>query len=77
MEKSFLDTYPTFDNFFKTVKIVIIIECNKKNWLNIPLIDFSQTKNTIKAKNSVKSSMIKGKNKNTTCFRNVKQNQIN
>ena len=49
----------------------------QKDGLNISSIDYDQTKNTTKTINSVKSSMIKGKNKNTICFRNVKQNQVN
>ena len=76
-KKSFVDSYPTFDNFCKNSKNSNSNSMQQKDGLNISSIDYDQTKNTTKTINSVKSSMIKGKNKNTICFRNVKQNQVN
>ena len=81
LKKSFVDSYPTFDNFYQLSNRNLLV----KDGLNTSSIDWEQTKNTTKNLtrsrefNSVKNSMNKStsKNKNTICFRNLKQQQIN
>ena len=77
LKKSFVDSYPTFDNFYQLSNRNLML----KEGLNASSAELEQTKNTTKTKmnskefNSLKSSI--NNNKNTICFRNLKQQQIN
>ena len=79
LKKSFVDSYPTFDNFYQLSNRNLLL----KDGLNASSIDWEQTKNTTKKninntkeKDSINKSS-NNKNKNTVCFRNLKQQQIN
>ena len=79
LKKSFVDSYPTFDNFYQLSNRNLLL----KDGLNASSIDWEQTKNStkkninnIKEKDSINKSS-NNKNKNTVCFRNLKQQQIN
>lgn len=81
LKKSFVDSYPTFDNFYQLSNGNLLL----KDGLNASSMDWEQTKNSTKNNininsrefNSLKNSMNKNKSKNTVCFRNLKQQQIN
>ena len=77
LKKSFVDSYPTFDNFYQLSNRNLLL----KDGLNASSVDWEQSKNVRSSRefNSVKNSMnkSKNKNKNTICFRNLKQQQIN
>ena len=79
LKKSFVDSYPTFDNFYQLSNRNLLL----KDGLNASSIDWEQTKNSTKKninntkeKDSINKSS-NNKNKNTVCFRNLKQQQIN
>ena len=78
LKKSFVDSHPTFDIFQLSNRNLLL-----KDGLNASSLDWEQTKNTTKNNinsrefNSLKNSVNKNKNKNTICFRNLKQQQIN
>ena len=77
LKKSFVDSYPTFDNLYQLSNRNLLL----KDGLNASSVDWEQTKNMRSSIefNSVKNSMNKSNNKNkkTLCFRNLKQQQIN
>ena len=78
LKKSFVDSNPTFDNFFQLSNRNLLI----KDGLNTSSVDWEQPKNITKKKinsnfNSLKNSVNKTNNKKTLCFRNLKQHQIN
>jgi hypothetical protein len=72
-KKSFVDSYPTFDNFYQLSNRNLLL----KDGLNVSSVDLEQTKNNMNYRefNSMKNS--KNRNNNTICFRNLKQQQIN
>ena len=72
-KKSFVDSYPTFDNFYQLSNRNLLL----KDGLNVSSVDLEQTKNNINYRefNSMKNN--RNKNNNTICFRNLKQQQIN
>ena len=80
-KKSFVDSYPTFDNFNQLSNRNLLLKVG----LNASSIEWEQsktaTKNNINSKefNSLKNSVNKNnnRNRNTVCFRNLKQQQIN
>ncbi len=79
LKKSFVDSYPTFDNFYQLSNRNLLL----KDGLNASSIDWEQTKNSTKKninntkeKDSINKSS-NNKSKNTVCFRNLKQQQIN
>ena len=73
LKKSFVDSYPTFDNFYQLSNRNLLL----KDGLNVSSVDLEQTKNNMNYRefNSMKNS--RNKNNNTICFRNLKQQQIN
>ena len=77
VKKSFVDSYPTFDNFFQSSNVNILL----KDGLNNSSVDWEQSKthkkNISSNFNSLKNSVNKPKNQKTVCFRNLKQHQIN
>ena len=79
LKKSFVDSYPTFDNFYQLSNRNLLL----KDGLNASSIDSEHTKNSTKKninntkeKDSINKSS-NNKSKNTVCFRNLKQQQIN
>ena len=70
LKKSFVDSYPTFDNFYQLSNRNLLL----KDGLNVSSVDLEQTKNNMNY--TMKNSRIKNNN-NTICFRNLKQQQIN
>ena len=79
LKKSFVDSYPTFDNFFQLSNKNLLL----KDGLNASSLDFEQIKNTTKNNInsrefiSLKNSVNKNKHKNPVYFSNLKQQQIN
>ena len=78
-KKSFVDSYPTIDNFCQLSNRNILL----KDGLTTSSVDWEQTKNKVKNNlnsklfNSLKNNVNNSKKKSTVCFRNLKQQQIN
>ena len=71
LKKSFVDSYPTFDNFNQLSNRNLLL----KDGLNISSVDLELSKNNMNSRdfNTIKNH----RNNNTLCFRNLKQQQIN
>lgn len=72
-KKSFVDSYPTFDNFYQLSNRNLLL----KDGLNVSSVDLEQTKNNMNSREFYSMKKRKNKINNTMCFRNLKQQQIN
>ena len=80
LKKSFVDSYPTFDNFYQLSNGNLLL----KDGLNASSLDWEQNKNSTKKninntkeKNNLNKTSNNNNNNKTVCFRNLKQQQIN